>query len=90
VARHYENVTDEYTIVIKMARQPTARQPTARQPTARQPTARQYASAVLGCVTVLQLVGLADIATVWQDDTVVTDEQIGDLADHWADTNPWS
>lgn len=55
----------------------------------RRPDPDRYAAAVLGCQTVLALAGLGDIATVRPDEQVVTDEEIGDLADRWADANPW-
>lgn len=54
------------------------------------PNPAQYANAVLGCQTVLALAGLGDIATVQPDPTLATDDQLCALADHWADTNPWS
>lgn len=56
----------------------------------RPPDPDRLAAAVLGCVTVLQLAGLGDIATVHPDSDIVTDEQLGRLADQWADANPWS
>lgn len=68
-------MTDHHTIVITVAGQPDP---------------ERYAAAVLGCHTVLQLAGLGDIATVWQDQAVVTDQQMVDLTDRWADTNPWA
>lgn len=56
----------------------------------RRPDSDRYAAAVLGCQTVLALVGLGDIATVRPDERLVTDEDIGALHDQWADTNPWA
>lgn len=56
----------------------------------RAPDPASYAAAVLGCQAVLALTGLAEIATVWPDATVVTDEQLGELTDQWADRNPWA
>lgn len=55
-----------------------------------QPDPDRYAAAVLGIQAVLQLTGQADTATIWQDQGVVTDEQLGYLTDRWANSNPWS
>lgn len=65
-------------------------QPSIRITMTRRPDPERYAAAVLGCQTVLAMVGLSDIGTVHPDLTIVTDERLGALADRWADTNPWS
>jgi hypothetical protein len=52
-------------------------------------TAQDYAQAVLACQFALTLVGLDDRATVWPDGTT-DDQQISELCDQWAETNPWS
>lgn len=54
------------------------------------PDPQLYAKAVLGCQTVLAIVGLDDVATVWPDTTIATDQQLGDLFDQWAHHNPWA
>lgn len=56
----------------------------------RRPDPGKYAAAVLGCQVVMALAGLGDIATVCPDERVVSDEAIGELADRWADDNPWA
>lgn len=55
----------------------------------RRPPPEQLAAAVLGFQMVLELAGLGGIATVWPDEHVVTDEEIGAVADRWAYGNPW-
>ena len=55
----------------------------------RRPDPDRYAAAVLGCQTVLAMVGLDDIATVHPDPGIVSDEELGELADRWANSNPW-
>lgn len=54
------------------------------------PDPDRYRAAVLGCQAVLAMVGLDDIATVWQDDSVATDEDLVALTDRWAQHNPWA
>lgn len=54
------------------------------------PDPDRYAAAVLGCQAVLSITGLAAVATVWHDPTVVTDEHLGAVVDQWADHNPWA
>lgn len=54
------------------------------------PDPNTYARAVLGCQAVLAMLGLDDVATVWQDPKLVGDEQLAGLVDRWAEHNPWS
>jgi len=53
------------------------------------PDPSRYARAVLACVAAMEAVGLGDIATVHPDPAVVTDDDIGVLADRQANRNPW-
>jgi hypothetical protein len=54
------------------------------------PDPDRYAAAVLGCQAVLAMVGLDGIGTVHPDTSIVTDDELGELSDRWADGNPWS
>lgn len=54
------------------------------------PDPDKYAAAILGFQWVLTIVGLSDIATIWPDHTIVTDEQLNALSDRWNQTNTWS
>lgn len=65
-------------------------QHTIRITMTRAPDPDRYAAAVLGIQTVLALVGLDDCAVVWPDTSLVTDEDLGALADRWADAHPWA
>lgn len=67
----------------------TAMADTIRITLTRQPDPDRYAAAVLGIQAVLSLAGLGAIATVHQDEAVVTDEEMGRLADEWAEASPW-
>lgn len=67
-------VPEPYTITIRL---------TAR------PDPGRYAAAVLGIQSVLAVAGLDEVATVWPDIDVVDDEQLGQLADTWAERSPW-
>jgi hypothetical protein len=53
------------------------------------PDPATYARAVLGCQAVLAMLGLDAIATVWQDTTVATDQDLAEMVDRWAERNPW-
>ena len=53
------------------------------------PDPARLAAAILGFQFVLSLAGLDEIATVWPDETVVTDEDLNDMADRWAARHPW-
>jgi hypothetical protein len=55
-----------------------------------QPDPDKYAAAVLGFQFVLAMVGLADVATVWPDLELVSDEQLCALSDRWHERNAWS
>lgn len=54
------------------------------------PDPDKYAAAVLGFQWVLAMVGLSEVATVWPDRSLVTDEQLNELSDHWQSANAWS
>lgn len=51
--------------------------------------AHDYAAAVLACQQALTMAGFGDLSTVWPDGTA-SDEQINEVADHWAAASPWS
>jgi hypothetical protein len=53
------------------------------------PDPGRYAAAVLGIQAVLAMVGLDGCAVVWPDRQLVTDEDLGTLADRWAERSPW-
>ena len=67
-------VPDPHTITIRLIERPDP---------------ARYAAAVLGIQAVLAVAGLDTVATVWPDETLVTDEQLGKLADQWACRSPW-
>jgi 2C-methyl-D-erythritol 2,4-cyclodiphosphate synthase len=67
-------VSEPYTIKIRLTQRPDP---------------DRYACAVLAIQAALSATGLGDIATVWPDTNVVTDEELGQLSDRWADANPW-
>lgn len=53
------------------------------------PDPARYATVVLGVQVLLSMAGLDQVATVHQDQRVVTDEELGRLADEWAEASPW-
>jgi hypothetical protein len=54
------------------------------------PDPDKYAAAVLGFQWVLAMVGLSEVATVWPDRSLVTDDELNQLSDQWHRANAWS
>jgi len=53
------------------------------------PDPTQLAAAVLGFQAVLSMTGLDQFATIWPDETIVTDTDLNRLADRWTAQHPW-
>ncbi|HEX4703970.1 MAG TPA: hypothetical protein VH352_17710 [Pseudonocardiaceae bacterium] len=53
------------------------------------PDPDSYAAVALVLQALLAMARLDRIATVHQDPDVVSDEDLGALADRWADASPW-
>jgi hypothetical protein len=67
-------VSEPYTIRIRLTERPDP---------------DRYACAVLAIQAALSATGLDEIATVWPDTDLVTDEELGQLSDRWANRSPW-
>jgi hypothetical protein len=55
----------------------------------RRPDSDRYSRAILAIRAALSATELDDIATVWPDAAMVTDNELNRLADQWADRSPW-